>query len=124
MVPEYERTKRGRGRNQEWKTHFTFLPNAEMQQGQPQVAEHLIVGYPLPNVLCLTLNRPQQLNGEFPLFSPPFSQSDVLRLLAAMTDALEADLCAMLDWAEEEPSIYVIIITGKSGCDITESTPR
>ena len=31
-----------------------------------------------------------------------------------MTDALEADLCTVLDWAEEEPSIYVIIVTGTS----------
>lgn len=41
-----------------------------------------------------------------------------------MTDDLEADLCAMLDWAEEEPSIYVIIITGKSGCTNPRSEPR
>ena len=41
-----------------------------MQLGQPRVAEHLGVSYPMSNVLCLTLNRPQQLNGEFPPFFP------------------------------------------------------
>ncbi|EGU13286.1 Enoyl-CoA hydratase/carnithine racemase [Rhodotorula toruloides ATCC 204091] len=58
----------------------------------PPVGPHLVVSYPAPKVLQLRLNRPEALN--------------------AMTDGLEADLCKMLDWFEEQTSLWVLIVTG------------
>jgi enoyl-CoA hydratase/carnithine racemase len=58
----------------------------------PTVGSHLVVSFPLPKVLQLRLNRPEALN--------------------AMTDAMEADLCTMLDWYEDEPSMWAVVVTG------------
>ncbi|GAA5958507.1 hypothetical protein JCM3765_007901 [Sporobolomyces pararoseus] len=58
----------------------------------PSVGTHLVVTFPLPKVLQLRLNRPEALN--------------------AMTDALEADLCKMLDWYEQENSLWAVVLTG------------
>ncbi|GAA5923240.1 enoyl-CoA hydratase/isomerase family protein [Sporobolomyces koalae] len=58
----------------------------------PSVGPHLVVTFPLPKVLQLRLNRPEALN--------------------AMTDALEEDLREMLDWFEEENSLWTVVITG------------
>ncbi|GAA5865503.1 hypothetical protein JCM8547_001268 [Rhodosporidiobolus lusitaniae] len=58
----------------------------------PSVGPHLVVSFPLEKVLLLRLNRPEALN--------------------AMTDALEADICKTLDWAEDEPGVWAIIVTG------------
>lgn len=59
----------------------------------PSVGAHLLLSLPAPHVLQLTFNRPEQLN--------------------AMTDALEADICRTLDWFEAEPSLWVVILSGK-----------
>ncbi|BGP58010.1 hypothetical protein JCM8202_001752 [Rhodotorula sphaerocarpa] len=58
----------------------------------PAVGSHLVVQFPAPKVLLLRLNRPEALN--------------------AMTADLEADLCKMFDWFEEENSLWVVIVTG------------
>ncbi|GAA5838029.1 hypothetical protein JCM3766R1_004180 [Sporobolomyces carnicolor] len=58
----------------------------------PSVGPHLVVSFPLPKVLQLRLNRPEALN--------------------AMTDALEADLCKMLDWYETENGLWAVVLTG------------
>ncbi|GAA6036628.1 hypothetical protein JCM8097_001259 [Rhodosporidiobolus ruineniae] len=58
----------------------------------PSVGPHLVVSFPLPKVLLLRLNRPSALN--------------------AMTDDLEEDLQKMLDWAEEEPTVWAVVVTG------------
>ncbi|GAA5826911.1 hypothetical protein JCM11251_002156 [Rhodosporidiobolus azoricus] len=58
----------------------------------PTVGPHLVVSVPQPKTLLLRLNRPEALN--------------------AMTDELEGDLCKVLDWFEEETSLWVIVITG------------
>ncbi|GAA5859749.1 hypothetical protein JCM1840_006437 [Sporobolomyces johnsonii] len=58
----------------------------------PAVGEHLVVSFPAPKVLQLRLNRPEALN--------------------AMTDSLEGDLCKMLDWFEEENSLWAVVVTG------------
>ncbi|KDN42308.1 ClpP/crotonase [Tilletiaria anomala UBC 951] len=59
----------------------------------PSVGEHLLVTVPAPHVLMLTLNRPKQLN--------------------SMTKDLELDLGRVLDWFEDEPALWVGIITGR-----------
>lgn len=58
----------------------------------PEHGEELVVSFPAPKVLQLRLNRPKQLN--------------------AMTETLEADLRALLDWFEDETSLWVVVITG------------
>ncbi|GAA6063757.1 hypothetical protein JCM10212_002709 [Sporobolomyces blumeae] len=58
----------------------------------PTVGSHLVVTFPSPKVLQLRLNRPEALN--------------------AMTDALENDLCQMLDWYEDNNSLWAVIVTG------------
>ncbi|GAA6020763.1 hypothetical protein JCM11491_003523 [Sporobolomyces phaffii] len=64
----------------------------------PSVGSHLVVSFPLPKVVQLRLNRPEALN--------------------AMTDAMEADLCRMLDWFEDEPSVWTVVVcgTGRAFC--------
>jgi len=58
----------------------------------PSTGDHLVVTFPLPKVLQLRLNRPEALN--------------------AMTDAMEEDIRKMLDWYEEENSLWAVVITG------------
>ncbi|KZT58358.1 enoyl-CoA hydratase/carnithine racemase [Calocera cornea HHB12733] len=59
----------------------------------PAVPPELLIGFPIPHVLLLTLNRPKQLN--------------------AMTPALQAAIERVLDWFEDEVSLWVVIVTGK-----------
>ncbi|GAA5891041.1 hypothetical protein JCM6882_006397 [Rhodosporidiobolus microsporus] len=58
----------------------------------PTVGPHLVVSVPQEKTLLLRLNRPEALN--------------------AMTDELEADICKVLDWFEEEPSLWAVVVTG------------
>ncbi|PWN95299.1 ClpP/crotonase [Tilletiopsis washingtonensis] len=58
----------------------------------PSVGAHLIVDLSRPHVLHLILNRPKQLN--------------------AMTDALEADLCAVLEWYEGHAELWLLLLSG------------
>ncbi|KAK4058011.1 hypothetical protein OIO90_000750 [Microbotryomycetes sp. JL221] len=58
----------------------------------PSVGSHLIVTFPMAKVLQLRLNRPEALN--------------------AMTDELENDIRKVMDWFEQEPSLWVVVITG------------
>ncbi|KAK4054925.1 hypothetical protein OIV83_000849 [Microbotryomycetes sp. JL201] len=62
------------------------------RQDYPSVGSHLVVTFPQPKVLQLRLNRPEALN--------------------AMTDDLENDLRRVLDWFEQEPSLWVMVVTG------------
>ncbi|EAU92510.1 enoyl-CoA hydratase/carnithine racemase [Coprinopsis cinerea okayama7 len=58
----------------------------------PKTSEQLIVSFPAEHVLLLTFNRPRQLN--------------------AMTPQMDEDLRRVLNWFEEEPSLWVVIVTG------------
>ncbi|TFK21277.1 ClpP/crotonase [Coprinopsis marcescibilis] len=58
----------------------------------PNTSNQLLVSFPSEHVLLLTLNRPKQLN--------------------AMTPQLTEDLRKVLNWFEEEPSLWVVIVTG------------
>lgn len=58
----------------------------------PQTSNELLVSFPAEHVLLLIFNRPKQLN--------------------AMTPQLGEDLRVVLNWFEEEPSLWVVIVTG------------
>ncbi|KAJ7593943.1 ClpP/crotonase-like domain-containing protein [Mycena floridula] len=58
----------------------------------PKHSNQLILSYPADHVLLLTLNRPDALN--------------------AISPQLTDELHAVLNWFEDEPSLWVIIITG------------
>ncbi|TEB18552.1 enoyl-CoA hydratase/carnithine racemase [Coprinellus micaceus] len=58
----------------------------------PHTSEQLLVSFPAEHVLLLTLNRPKQLN--------------------AMTPQMQNDLKQVLNWFEDEPSLWVAIVTG------------
>ncbi|KAJ6473553.1 enoyl-CoA hydratase/carnithine racemase [Mycena vitilis] len=58
----------------------------------PAVSEEIILSIPKEHVLLLTLNRPKSLN--------------------ALTPQMTEDLRRVLNWFEDEPSLWVVIITG------------
>lgn len=58
----------------------------------PSVGEHLILTTPAPHILMMKMNRPRQLN--------------------AMSYDMEKDMEKTLNWFEEEPSLWVVILTG------------
>ncbi|KII93093.1 hypothetical protein PLICRDRAFT_100931 [Plicaturopsis crispa FD-325 SS-3] len=58
----------------------------------PAHSDQLKVEFPADHVLLLTFNRPQQLN--------------------AMSPQLAGDLRAVLQWFDEEPSMWVVVVTG------------
>ncbi|KAJ7472290.1 enoyl-CoA hydratase/carnithine racemase [Mycena galericulata] len=58
----------------------------------PSVSNEIIVNFPKEHILLLTLNRPKSLN--------------------ALTPQMEDDLRRVLNWFEEEPSLWVVIVTG------------
>ncbi|KAK7039531.1 ClpP/crotonase-like domain-containing protein [Favolaschia claudopus] len=58
----------------------------------PAVSDEIIVQFPKDHVLLLKFNRPKSLN--------------------AMTPQMVDDLKKMLDWFENEPSLWVVIFTG------------
>ncbi|TFK56825.1 enoyl-CoA hydratase/carnithine racemase [Heliocybe sulcata] len=59
----------------------------------PPVSDQLKVSFPAEHVLQLTFNRPKSLN--------------------AMTPTMEADIKNIMSWFDEEPSLWVVIITGE-----------
>ncbi|KDE05425.1 hypothetical protein MVLG_04220 [Microbotryum lychnidis-dioicae p1A1 Lamole] len=65
---------------------------ASATKGEPQVGDHLVITYPMDKVMQLRLNKPKALN--------------------AMDDNMEDDLKNVLDWFEEEPSLWVCVVTG------------
>ncbi|KAF9446507.1 enoyl-CoA hydratase [Macrolepiota fuliginosa MF-IS2] len=58
----------------------------------PPHSDELKVSFPDEHVLLLTLNRPKSLN--------------------AMTPRMTGDIKRVLDWFEEEPQLWVVIVTG------------
>lgn len=58
----------------------------------PVVGEHLILSIPAPRILMVKMNRPRQLN--------------------AMSFEMEQDMAKTFDWFEEQPSLWVAILTG------------
>ncbi|KAJ7741450.1 enoyl-CoA hydratase/carnithine racemase [Mycena maculata] len=58
----------------------------------PAVSDQVIINFPKEHVLLLTLNRPKSLN--------------------ALTPQMENDLRSVLNWFEDEPSLWVVIVTG------------
>ncbi|CCA67917.1 related to enoyl-CoA hydratase [Serendipita indica DSM 11827] len=68
------------------------MPPVPQRLAPPATGEHLITSCPSEHVLLLTLNRPKSLN--------------------AMTPELQEDIERVLDWAENEPEVWVVIITG------------
>ncbi|XP_006453873.1 hypothetical protein AGABI2DRAFT_189220 [Agaricus bisporus var. bisporus H97] len=58
----------------------------------PAHSDELQISFPENHVLLLTLNRPKSLN--------------------AMTPQMSDDLGRVLDWFENEPSLWVVIVTG------------
>ncbi|KAF8971889.1 enoyl-CoA hydratase [Flammula alnicola] len=59
----------------------------------PQHSDEVKVTFPSEHVLLLTLNRPKSLN--------------------AMTPQMSEDLKHLLDWFEDEPDLWVVIVTGE-----------
>ncbi|KAJ6612661.1 enoyl-CoA hydratase [Mycena sp. CBHHK59/15] len=58
----------------------------------PAVSEEILFSIPKEHVLLLTLNRPKSLN--------------------ALTPQMYDDLRRVLNWFEDEPSLWVVIVTG------------
>ncbi|EGN93538.1 hypothetical protein SERLA73DRAFT_126437 [Serpula lacrymans var. lacrymans S7.3] len=59
----------------------------------PQHSDELNVSFPAEHVMLLTLTRPIQLN--------------------AMTPTMNNDIGALLNWFDDEPSLWVAIVTGE-----------
>ncbi|KAF9476925.1 enoyl-CoA hydratase [Pholiota conissans] len=59
----------------------------------PKHSDQIKVAFPVDHALLLTFNRPKSLN--------------------AMTPQMTEDLKALLDWFEEEPELWVVIVTGE-----------
>ncbi|KAI0081175.1 enoyl-CoA hydratase/carnithine racemase [Panus rudis PR-1116 ss-1] len=58
----------------------------------PQHSEEILVSFPREHVLLLTFNRPKSLN--------------------AMTPTMESDIQRIFEWFDNEPSLWVVVITG------------
>ncbi|KIK97716.1 hypothetical protein PAXRUDRAFT_824631 [Paxillus rubicundulus Ve08.2h10] len=59
----------------------------------PSHSDELNVSFPREHVMLLTLNRPKSLN--------------------AMSPQLHSDLASVLRWFDDEPSLWVVIVTGE-----------
>ncbi|KAI0031239.1 enoyl-CoA hydratase/carnithine racemase [Vararia minispora EC-137] len=59
----------------------------------PSHSDQVKVSFPVDHVLMLCMNRPKALN--------------------AMSDKMEHDLKTLLNWFDEEPSLWVVIVTGE-----------
>ncbi|KIP11753.1 hypothetical protein PHLGIDRAFT_27759 [Phlebiopsis gigantea 11061_1 CR5-6] len=64
-----------------------------MQYQVPTHSNEIKVSFPVDHVMLLTLNRPKSLN--------------------AMTPAMDSDIDKVLTWFEDEPSLWVSILTGE-----------
>ncbi|KAF7325879.1 hypothetical protein MKEN_00438700 [Mycena kentingensis (nom. inval.)] len=58
----------------------------------PQVSSEILLSFPKPHLLLITLNRPKSLN--------------------AFTPGMLQDMRSVLNWFEEEPELWVVILTG------------
>jgi enoyl-CoA hydratase/carnithine racemase len=75
---------------------------------QPPTPADIILTYPAPHVLLVTLNRPRNLN--------------------CISTQGHSDLHAVWEWLDEEPSMRVGILTGKgrafcAGADLKGKPP-
>ncbi|KAG8801874.1 hypothetical protein FRC17_006535, partial [Serendipita sp. 399] len=68
------------------------MPPVPQKLSPPPTGDHLVVSSPAEHVLLLCLNRTRALN--------------------SMTPEIQDDIEKVLDWAEREPDVWVIIITG------------
>ncbi|KAI0059422.1 enoyl-CoA hydratase/carnithine racemase [Artomyces pyxidatus] len=59
----------------------------------PSLSGEVKISFPEPHVLLLTFNRPHALN--------------------AVSQRMEADVQAVMQWFDEEPSLWVVIVTGE-----------
>lgn len=75
--------------------------NTDPALAVPAHSAELLVSFPAPHVLLLTLNRPQALN--------------------AMTPTLEADLYNVLRWFDDEPSLWCVCVLFCSILDIRDA---
>ncbi|KAJ7104521.1 enoyl-CoA hydratase/carnithine racemase [Mycena belliarum] len=58
----------------------------------PAVSEEVLISFPQPHVLLLTLNRPKSLN--------------------ALTPQMADDMRRVLNWFEDEPAMWCVVVTG------------
>ncbi|KAI8981161.1 enoyl-CoA hydratase/carnithine racemase [Trametes punicea] len=75
----------------------------------PQHSNEIKVSFPQEHVMLLTFNRPKSLN--------------------AVTPTMTEDIKRVMDWFDEEPSLWVVIITGEgrafcAGADLIEWNKR
>ncbi|THG95916.1 hypothetical protein EW026_g5820 [Hermanssonia centrifuga] len=64
-----------------------------MQSQVPSHSDEIKVSFPLEHVMLLTFNRPKSLN--------------------AMTPTMDSDIDTILKWFDNEPSLWVVVITGE-----------
>ncbi|KAI0652368.1 enoyl-CoA hydratase/carnithine racemase [Trametes meyenii] len=88
-----------------------MAPSASWQSGlqPPAHSDEIKVAFPQEHVLLLTFNRPKSLN--------------------AVTPTMTDDIKAVLDWFDEEPSLWIVVITGEgrafcAGADLIEWNKR
>ncbi len=90
----------------------------------PRVGEHLLLSFPAPHVLQMMINRPKQMNSmtkvsaplifALPLKNLPESHECPSHSHSSDNEQeLELDMGRVLDWFDEEPSLWVVILTGK-----------
>ncbi|OBZ79177.1 putative enoyl-CoA hydratase, mitochondrial [Grifola frondosa] len=75
----------------------------------PAHTDQIKVSFPQEHVMLLTFNRPKSLN--------------------AMTPIMAQDIKSVLDWFDDEPSLWVVIVTGEgrafcAGADLIEWNKR
>ena len=68
------------------------MADSDSNSTPPAHSAALLISFPAPKVLLLTLNRPKQLN--------------------AMSPALEADMYSVLRWFESEPGLWLVLAFG------------
>ncbi|KAF8313214.1 ClpP/crotonase [Clavulina sp. PMI_390] len=81
------------------------MPPKTLNSPPPQHSEAIILSYPAPHVILVTFNRPKAMN--------------------AVHDPMRVDLQRVFDWFENEPDLWVAIITGNgpafcAGADLKE----
>ncbi|KAF9518783.1 hypothetical protein BS47DRAFT_1337919 [Hydnum rufescens UP504] len=68
------------------------VPPKTLKTPPPSHGPEVILSYPLPHLLVITLNRPNNMN--------------------SMSPSLRADLGVVLDWFDTEPDLWALIVTG------------
>lgn len=72
--------------------HYLYIQMAPAPPSPPTASSSLILTFPTPAILLITLNRPQQLN--------------------SLTNALHHELASLWTWYDATPSLRCAIITG------------